>query len=237
MTTLSSPPLPASAVRALLSALTAAGLAATPPIASPASAQAQDEEDLRLRLVLPPPTPTESARHARGGGSFKVIFGDSADYLRHNVANLALASTATIAVLWVLPEHVTYWRRDVPPLRRLANAYTKPPRWDTDPWYFNYIGHPLAGMQTYLMERNWGAGQVRSFLFSTAASVAWEYGFEAFMEQPSIQDLLVTSPSGWVLGEASYRLTQRLRRNGFTTAEKVIVVIINPTYVLQHGFR
>jgi hypothetical protein len=108
---------------------------------------------------------------------------------------------------------------------------------DRDWWLWNFVGHPYVGMQEYLMERNWGASQRRAFLFSTAASLAWEYGFEATLERPSMFDMLLTSPSGWVLGEGVHRLTQHMRRNGFSTPEKIVVVVLNPSYPLQHGFR
>jgi hypothetical protein len=182
-------------------------------------------------------SPAAAQRHPHGGGPRAAIFGDSADHTRHNIVNVTVVSAAVWGVLWLLPAEYTEWYKDKPTLRGFTAAYSRPPVWDTDRFVWNWIGHPFVGMQTYLMERNWGRSQLRSFLFATGASVAWEYGFEAWMEHPSIQDLIVTGPGGWVLGEASYRLTQRMRRGGFSTTEKVIVLVVNPLHVLQHGFR
>jgi hypothetical protein len=94
-----------------------------------------------------------------------------------------------------------------------------------------------VGTLEYLLERNWGASMLRAFLFSTALSLAWEYGWEAWMERPSAQDLLLTSPAGALLGEGIYQLTQQLRRKGLSTPEKLLLILLNPTYVLQHGLR
>jgi hypothetical protein len=114
---------------------------------------------------------------------------------------------------------------------------TNPPVWDGDSWAFNYVGHPYVGMQTYLLERNYGSSPLRSFLFSTAASVFFEYGIEAWAEPPSTQDLLVTSPVGSLLGELNFRWTQNLRRDGITFWEGVLVTLVNPLHVIQHGYR
>lgn len=210
--------------------LTAAPAAAQAPAVADSAAVRPARRLSDLPIVRPP-------RHTRGGGALVVVFGDSADHLRHNVMNLAVGSTAIMGVLWLLPEDFTYWYRDKKPTSRIRDAFTRPPVWDRDPWELNYIGHPVAGMHAYLLERNWGTSAWRSFLFATAASVGWEYLFEGWMERPSIQDLLITSPSGAVLGEGAYQLTMLLRRNGYTLPEKAVVFIVNPFYVLQHGYH
>lgn len=184
-----------------------------------------------------PPTPSP-VRHPRGGWYLAPVFGDSADHLTHNTINILVSSTALVGFLWSLPEDFPNFNTIDPSWQTFREAYTKPPLWnDGDWWVWNYIAHPAVGMQQYLMERNWGSSQRRAFLFSAVSSLAWEYGFEAWMERPSVQDMLLTAPVGWVLGEASYRLTQELRRNGFSTPERLVVMLTNPLYVLQHGFN
>ncbi len=153
-------------------------------------------------------------------------------------------SVVTFGVLLALPSDVTGWSardrswdglRDE--WRDFKRHVTSPPVWDGDSWFFNYVGHPYMGMHTYLLERNYGSSPVRSFLFSTGASVFFEYVIEAWAEPPSAQDLLITSPVGSVLGELNFRWTQRLRREGLTFWEKVLVSAVNPLHVLQHGYR
>lgn len=172
---------------------------------------------------LPPPPPYHTARAAAYTvGAGVVIFG----------------------VLMMLPEDITGWSAQDRSWEGLQDEWrdfkrhvSNPPVWDSDHWFFNYVGHPYVGMHTYLMERNHGMSPLRGFLFSTAASVAFEYGIEAWAEPPSLQDLLTTSPIGSLLGELNYQLTRELRRGGLTLPEKIVITVVNPIHVLQHGYR
>ena len=144
---------------------------------------------------------------------------------------------ASFGVIWVLPENISKWSPEQKKFSHLLDAYRTPPVWDKDPFFWNWVVHPVAGSYAYLAERNWGERPLRGFLFSTATSVAWEYGFEAWIEHPSAQDLLITSTTGSVLGELSYRATRRMARGGFNPLERVMLTVINPAWVLQKGFR
>jgi len=172
-----------------------------------------------------------------------IVPGTLPDHTIRSVGILTVAGVATFGVIWMLPEDISKWDRSAGPdgfkpgASQFRQAYTKPPVWDSDGWVVNYVGHPISGMQTYLLERNHGSSRLRSFVFSTAASVGWEYGIEAWAEQPSIQDLLVTSTVGSVLGELSYRATHSMRRDGLSRREKVVLTLINPVHVLQNGYR
>ena len=68
-------------------------------------------------------------------------------------------------------------------------------------------------------------------------STGFEYLVESWSEKPSIQDLIVTPVVGSILGELIYLATQEMRKDGFSTAEKIIVTVINPFYVFQNGYR
>lgn len=144
-----------------------------------------------------------------------------------------------MGILIALPKSITKWDDDWmdDAKRNLKRAWTKPPVWDKDEWVINYIGHPLAGAAYYNMLRSQGGTRLQSLIFSTVQSTIWEYGIEAIAEQPGIQDLFVTPLAGAVLGELAHWGTERMRRNGFTFGEKVLVTIINPSYVLNNGFR
>jgi len=117
------------------------------------------------------------------------------------------------------------------------DGFTKPPVIDKDDDVINYLMHPLFGMQFYLSQRNYNESPLYSFLFSTGTSIVFEYLVEVVGERPSIQDLVVTPIVGALLGELSYQLTQKMRKDGFTTFEKIVVTIVNPLYVLQNGYR
>jgi hypothetical protein len=157
-------------------------------------------------------------------------------YTKQNSIAFSALGVASFGVIWVLPENISKWPRAERHLDHLLDAYRTPPVWDHDPWVWNYVIHPVAGAYAYDAERNHGESPLRSFLFSTGTSVAWEYGFEAWIEHPSKQDLLITSTTGSILGELSYRATRRMAENGFNPLEKIALVLINPVWILQRGF-
>ncbi|MBN2243941.1 MAG: DUF3943 domain-containing protein [Acidobacteria bacterium] len=119
----------------------------------------------------------------------------------------------------------------------LGRAWTTAPEWDSDTYYYNYIGHPYTGAFTYNLMRSQNASPLVSWLFSCSQSLIWEFTFEAMEQHPSLQDLLITSNAGSLIGEALHRLTGRMRRNGFSAGEKVILLLTNPAYLLNNGFR
>ncbi len=143
---------------------------------------------------------------------------------------------AGLGILLLLPSSISQWPEHPlkDGLQNLKRAYTKPPVWDKDRWWVN-AGHPLAGAIYYNMVRSQGASPLQSFFFSTFQSVAWEYGVEAIAEQPSTQDLLSTSPIGSLLGELQHQATLKMANHGFNRFEKLLVLILNPSYALNNG--
>ncbi len=119
----------------------------------------------------------------------------------------------------------------------LRRAWTTPPDWDDDDIEFNYIGHPYTGAFTYNLMRSQNASPLASWLFSCSQSLIWEFTIEALEEHPSMQDLLVTSNVGSLIGEGFHRLTAKMRKNGLTLPEKIIVSSINPGHVLNNGYN
>jgi hypothetical protein len=100
--------------------------------------------------------------------------------------------------------------------------------WDTDGHVANYVLHPIMGAEAYLTVRNRDYGPMPSFLFSTGVSFAWEYLFEAWVEQPSIQDLLVTSPIGAPQGELRFQMRRRLSRWSPSLGRNALIVLVDP---------
>jgi hypothetical protein len=123
---------------------------------------------------------------------------------------------------------------------RYAKNVSKPPRWDHDRLEINFYGHPAWGAETYLLSRNQGFDWFVSFLFSAGASVLWEYGFEAFAERPSFQDLILTPVLGSVLGEVRYRLKEHLLfMNRFDPSwfSDLLIVLLDPVNALVRLFK
>ncbi len=149
--------------------------------------------------------------------------GNSYDWHRLwiNTATLSGAFAGTLLVLECLPEDATSWNRaelrDVPLFKRWHNhVIKKGPEWDHDKFYFNYILHPYAGAAYFMSARSCGFNFWRSALYCSAVStVGWEFGIEAFMERPSIQDIFVTPIAGSCIGEGFYRVKRWVVDNDY----------------------
>jgi hypothetical protein len=156
-------------------------------------------------------------------------------------AELLIGGTELVGmgILIALPKSVTQWESDwmKDAASNIHRAWTQAPVWDKDNWAINYIGHPWAGSLYYNALRSQGASRVESFIFSTFQSTLWEYTIEAVAEQPSIQDLIFTPTLGALWGEAAHQATLRMQKRGWKPLEKIIVTLINPSYVINNGFK
>jgi len=146
-----------------------------------------------------------------------------------------------ITVLLLSPKEFSMWSDDdrlkwYMIKQKYRNAFTKAPVIDPDLWITNYIGHPYQGSLYFNTIRSQGSTFIESSVYNLAQSVLWEYAWEAGLEQPSIQDLIVTPIVGTLLGELSHRATISMRKNGFSWYEKVLVCLINPYYAVNNGF-
>lgn len=141
-----------------------------------------------------------------------------------NTAVLGGAFVGTLLVLECLPEDATNWNRaeiqDVPLFKRWHNnVIKKGPEWDGDKFYFNYLLHPYAGAVYYMGARSCGFNAWQSLLYCTCIStIGWEFGIEAFMERPSIQDIFITPLVGSLIGEGFYKAKRQIVANGYTLA-------------------
>lgn len=149
--------------------------------------------------------------------------GNSYDWHRLwiNTATLSSAFVGTLLVLECLPEDATSWNRselqDVPLFKRWHNhVIKKGPEWDHDNICFNYILHPYAGAAYFMAARSCGFNFWRSMLYgSIVSTIGWEFGIEAFMERPSIQDIFITPIVGSCIGEGFYRVKRWLVDNDY----------------------
>ncbi len=151
-------------------------------------------------------------------------------------------NTAIGLSLMMSSEHITKWsKKDKFQLQTMIDQYrtsfTNIPVIDKDLLIINYLGHPYQGAVYYNSLRCQGATVWQSALFSAASSTLWEYVWEAGIEQPSIQDMIITPIAGTLLGELSHVLTVKMSRTGFRWYEKAVVCVINPAFVVNNGFR
>lgn len=138
-----------------------------------------------------------------------------------NTSVLGGAFVGTLLVLECLPEDATSWNRaelqDVPLFKRWwDHVGKKGPEWDHDNPIFNYVLHPYAGAAYFMAARSCGFNFYRSLLYSALVStVGWEFGIEAFMERPSIQDIFITPICGSIIGEGFYLAKRHIVENGY----------------------
>lgn len=156
-----------------------------------------------------------------------------------NTGVLAGAFVSTLFVLECLPEDATAWNRkeiqSVPPFKRwFRNIFKRGPEFDSDKIYFNYILHPYAGAAYYMGARSCGFSAMESMLYSACVStIFWEFGIEAFMERPSIQDIFITPLIGSIIGEGFYKLKRKIVNDGYTLGGSkilgnILVFLIDP---------
>ena len=165
-----------------------------------------------------------------------------------NTAVLSGAFVGTLLVLECLPEDATSWNRaalqDVPLLKRWNNHVIKEgPEWDHDKFVFNYVLHPYAGAVYFMAARSCGFNAWQSLLYcSIISNVGWEYGIEAFMERPSIQDLFITPLVGSLIGEGFYKLKRHIVANdyhlwGSKVVGNIVAFLIDPVNEVIDLFR
>ncbi|HYN40831.1 MAG TPA: DUF3943 domain-containing protein [Thermoanaerobaculia bacterium] len=153
------------------------------------------------------------------------------------ITGIAVASGVVLAFL---PQNFSRWDGDVlsRAMANLKRAWTRPPVWDEDIFFHNYLGHPYAGAFYYNMVRSQGATAWQSFGYALFQSTFWEYVVEALAEQPSIQDLFITPVIGSLLGELFNRWSLHILRSGrLNLGEKALVFFLNPAYVVNNGYR
>lgn len=164
-----------------------------------------------------------------------------------NTAVLFGAGVVTLGILELLPEDATAWNKEelrkTPIFERWWNHVKKGPVWDKDNMIFNYVLHPYGGAAYYMSARGQGYNTFHSALYSAAISTFfWEYGIEAFMEIPSIQDLIITPIAGSIIGEGFYILKRKILENdyrfiGSKALGKVVIFLIDPVNSFIDLFR
>lgn len=156
-----------------------------------------------------------------------------------NTAVLCGAYVGTLLVLECLPEDATSWNRaslqQTPPLKRwYQNVFKRGPEWDHDNPIFNYVLHPYAGAVYFMSARSCGFNFYQSLLYSACIStIGWEFGIEACMERPSIQDIFITPLVGCVIGELFYKLKRNIvehdyRLFGSPVLGNIVAFLIDP---------
>lgn len=99
--------------------------------------------------------------------------------------------------------------------------------WDGDSFYWNFIGHPYVGSQTYLYYRARGYSKSESFWGSFAASFLFESTIEVFHEGFSFNDAVITPTLGYLLGNWIEKKSIQMI-NSDNKLHQTVARIINP---------
>ncbi len=146
---------------------------------------------------------------------------DVMDQVKGDSGTILAMAVGTIAFLYVMPESFSKWpeeKKDLSPdnlwYRYDKNVFSGGPVWDKDEWEVNYIGHPYFGAAYYTHAMNKNYTRLESLTYSFMMSTClYEYGLEAFFEDPSIQDIFVTPLGGALFGEAFIYLRDGIKSN------------------------
>lgn len=167
--------------------------------------------------------------------------------LIQNTLALYGGGIAALGVLELLPENVTAWNkeelRNTPFFKRWWMHVKKGAVWDRDNWVFNYVLHPYGGAAYYMSARSQGLNRWQSALYSFGISTFfWEYGIEAFMEYPSVQDLIITPIIGSIIGEQFYKVKRHIVRNDYRLLGSgflghVVCFLVDPVNEFMGLFR
>ena len=135
-----------------------------------------------------------------------------------------------VGVLYALPEGVTHFDKSSAGLSKWWDNVSNPHR-DTDDAYLNWITHPYWGAAYYIRGRERGLSRWQSFGYSALLSTLYEYGLEAFFEQPSYQDLWITPVIGSLLGEFVFsplRESIKAKPGGPDGMDKFLLILTDP---------
>ncbi len=180
----------------------------------------------RLRGLPPPPT------------------ADNNHSLVQDTKYLGALTGAMLGLMQTLPPEVAGWTETNESFFAVweKNVHSLP-HMDKDSWLWNYVAHPIAGASYYRVCRDKGYKFGQCYLYSFLVSaLLWEYGFEAAVERPSTQDLIITPTAGAILGEIMTVLAKEIRAHdgrvlGSKALGTTLLGMLNPMGTMINGLR
>lgn len=170
----------------------------------PVAAAARDA-GAPLRLELPVPVLAAGFGDGEARAAVKPVRAPAppdAAGLRRDTYYFLGAQFAIIGILYIGPERLSGWS-DEQKDDYSFNKYRDNVRnivVDHDRWWVNYVLHPYWGGAYYVRARERGFDDHTAFWYSALLSAFYEFGAEAFFEEPSVQDLIFTPVLGYFVG-------------------------------------
>ncbi|NOZ53574.1 MAG: DUF3943 domain-containing protein [Gammaproteobacteria bacterium] len=138
-----------------------------------------------------------------------------------------------IGVLYVMPSSISGWTKETK--REFSmQQYTDNASqvvWDKDLWFINYVLHPYWGGTYFVRGQQRGLSPMGSFLYAATLSSMYEFGAEAFFEEPSIQDLIVTPGAGYFVGQYFMTVRNHIQKKSavqLSGTDKFILAMTDP---------
>ncbi|MCF6324023.1 MAG: DUF3943 domain-containing protein [Gammaproteobacteria bacterium] len=170
---------------------------------------------------------------AKPSASLNVLSSPDWDGLKKDTAYFLGYQLSIIGVLYVMPASISGWTDETKDDFSIQQYKDNVSRivWDKDDWWLNYVLHPYWGGTYYVRAQERGFGPVGSFWYAATLSSLYEFGAEAFFEEPSIQDLIVTPVAGYFVGKYFMEVRADIQKRStgqLTGTDKFIMVMTDP---------
>jgi hypothetical protein len=204
------------------------------PLSPLPSAPAPPAEDLEPGPLSPPPSPL-----FRRPGSRKLILLSPYPPTKHRLRSaLEIVGGLGVSLAWywqALDFNSKDWdlRWDAQSWRRKLTFDAV--RFDTNAFDTNAISHPRTYTLAYVVARSNGLNPLESFLWTLAASVAWEYLGE-FREYPSINDMIMSPISAVATGEILVQLSDFFARGSDNLFNNIAAAVFSPPRAIHNFF-
>lgn len=191
---------------------------------------------LVLMILLGPPS---VAAGEYPGDDFVPM--DTRDWpgIKRDFAYLMGWQALSMVIIYNAPFEFSNWSRDEKDnlgFEQWRENITHPV-WDEDHWGVNYLLHPYWGAGYYIRGRERGFSRRESFWVAVTFSTIYEFGLESFMEEPSIQDLIVTPVAGTALGIYFEQSRDRIRNQSepLSGFDKFKLGLMDPLGAMNRG--
>ncbi len=170
---------------------------------------------------------------SQSSASFNLSSGPDWDGLKKDTAYFLGYQLSIIGVLYVMPASISGWTDETKDDFSIQQYKDNVSRivWDKDDWWLNYVLHPYWGGTYYVRAQQRGFGPVGSFWYAATLSSLYEFGAEAFFEEPSIQDLIVTPVAGYFVGKYFMEVRADIEKKsagGLSGTDKFILIMTDP---------
>jgi hypothetical protein len=117
----------------------------------------------------------------------------------------------------------------------ILNNFTRGFGWDNDTFITNMLGHPYHGAMFHTIARTNGFGFFESTFYTFLGSYMWKIAMET--DRPSINDMIMTTYGGIILGEALYRMAGLIADESSIGLGRVLreslTFLVDPVYGLK----